>query len=99
MPFFVYILECADGTYYVGHTASTRNRFLAHALGIAAVHTRTRGAARLVHREPFATRLDAIRRERQLKGWTRAKKAALIAGNLARLKSLARSRQSRSVAR
>jgi len=88
--FFVYILVCSDGSFYVGHTNDLRQRLESHNAGTAADHTRNRRSVRLAYSESQPTRVTAIQRERQLKGWTRAKKEALIQGDLNRLHSLAR---------
>ena len=91
--FFVYILVCSDGSYYVGHTHDIARRLENHAAGIAAVFTRERRPVRLVYCESQPTREEAVQRERQIKGWSRAKKEALIRGDLARLHSLSRCRR------
>jgi predicted GIY-YIG superfamily endonuclease len=91
--FFVYILACSDASYYVGHTHDVARRLEAHAAGIAAAFTRERRPVRLVYCESQPTREAAVRRERQIKGWTRAKKEALIRGDLAGLHSLSRRRR------
>ena len=95
--FFVYILECVDGSYYVGHTHDLSLRLRAHNAGTAAVHTRERCPVRLVYSETHPSREVAARRERQLKGWTHRKKKALVEGDIANLRALSRSgvRQSR----
>jgi predicted GIY-YIG superfamily endonuclease len=95
--FFVYILQCADGSYYVGHTNSLVLRLRAHEDGTAAAHTRMRRPVRLVYSEKQPSREAAARRERQLKGWNHRKKEALIDGDIASLRALSRrgARQSR----
>ena len=85
---FVYILRCADGSYYVGHTSDLSRRIARHNEGKAAVHTAARRPVTLAYSEEFETERQAIARERQLKGWTRAKKEALIAGDLDLLRRL-----------
>jgi predicted GIY-YIG superfamily endonuclease len=60
--------------------------------GSASVHTASKGAAELVWVDEFATREEAFARERQIKGWSRKKKEALIAGDWERVKTLARCR-------
>jgi predicted GIY-YIG superfamily endonuclease len=89
---WVYILESADRTLYAGQTHNLRERLRKHRLGLGSKLTRDHPGSRLVLVEgPFAPDA-AIRRERQLKGWSRAKKLALIGGDLTRLHSLARRR-------
>ena len=94
MP-IVYILRCADGSYYVGQTRNLKRRLEAHRSGLAASFTRDRRPVRLVYFEPQPTAPDAALRERQLKGWTRAKKEALIRRDLDALHGLSRRRGTR----
>lgn len=79
---FVYILQCADGSFYIGETGDLVSRLGAHNSGIAAAHTAKRRPVQLVYAEEHVNRQLARARERQIKGWTRAKKAALIAGGI-----------------
>lgn len=91
MPFYVYMLRCSDGSYYVGHTDNLENRFAAHQAGsIPDCYTHDRRPVTLVFSDEFQTRDEAFQAERQLKGWSRAKKEALINGNIRRLKVLSR---------
>ena len=91
--FHVYILVCSDGSFYVGHTNDLSQRLAAHNAGTAAQHTRDHRPVRIAYSEPHPTRIAAMQRERQIKGWTRSKKEALIEGDVDRLHSLARSGQ------
>ena len=91
--FTVYILECSDGSYYVGHTEDVDARLKAHNDGRAARYTYPRRPVTLAYSENFKTEDEAIRRELQIKGWARAKKEALIAGDLDRLKVLSKRRR------
>jgi len=88
----VYILSCSDRSYYIGHAKDLQARIQAHDTGRAAAHTRRHRPARLVYVEIQPTRLAAIRRERQIKRWSRAKKEALIKGNHDALRSLSKRR-------
>ena len=81
MP-FVYVLRCADDRLYIGVTDDVLRRVSKHNEGTASWFTAQRRPVEVVYVEARATRLSAFRRERQLKGWTRAKKEALIAGDL-----------------
>ncbi len=90
MSFHVYILRCSDASYYTGHTDDLEKRIAEHERGGPSVYTRKRRPVRLVYAEEFAGRIDALERERQLKGWSRAKKEALISGNWQRLHHLSR---------
>ena len=93
MPFFAYLLRCNDGSYYAGHTEELEVRLAQHQTGLLGGYTATRRPVVLVWSESFATRDEAIAAERRIKGWRRAKKEALIAGDWDRLPYLARNRQ------
>jgi predicted GIY-YIG superfamily endonuclease len=90
--FFVYILRCSDNSLYVGHTANMEERVKVHNDGRGALWTACRRPVVLLYWEPYALEVDAIARERQLKRWTHAKKLALINGDQAKLKALAKRR-------
>ncbi len=89
-PFFVYMLECSDRSLYVGHTDDLEARLVQHETGALGGHTSTRRPVRLVWSEEMISREEALTCELQLKGWSRAKKWALIEGDWALLKRLAR---------
>ena len=93
MIWFAYILRCGNGSYYVGHTSNTDRRLIRHRNGTGAQHTATYHPECILHQEEFGTEGEAVRRELQIKRWSRAKKEALIAGNMAKLRSLSRSRE------
>jgi predicted GIY-YIG superfamily endonuclease len=86
----IYILLCSDSSYYIGHTTNVKARLKAHNEGRGAAHTFKHRPVVLVFTEAHPTKLTAIRRERQLKRWTRAKKEALIRGDLDLLHKLSR---------
>ena len=90
MDFWTYMLRCADGSYYVGHTDKGDERLSEHHLGIGCLYTRKRRPVVLVWSDRFAAREEALEAERTLKGWSRAKKEAFIKGNLGRLVLLSR---------
>ena len=92
MAFWVYILRCADDSYYVGHTENLELRVAQHQSGDLDGYTKPRRPVRLVYSEEFRTRDDAFAAERQIKGWGRQKKEALIAGDWERLRVLAQRR-------
>lgn len=96
MSFYVYILRCSDGSYYVGHTDDLETRVAAHNRGEIEGYTRGRRPVRLVFAHGFPSRENALSRERQIKGWSRAKKEALIKSNWARLQRLSRAHGSTS---
>jgi predicted GIY-YIG superfamily endonuclease len=85
---FVYILRCADDSLYIGETNDVARRLVRHNLGAAAGHTARHRPVRVVYTEEYASRADCLKRERQLKRWTRAKKEALITGDKRALKTL-----------
>jgi len=89
---FAYIIQCADGSLYVGHTFNLRNRIKLHNSGCGALHTRIKGPVILVYSEKHINVLHAIQRELQIKKWSRAKKFALITGNTGLLRKLSQSR-------
>ena len=75
----VYVLECADGTYYTGYTTDVDRRVAEHDAGEGAKYTRGRTPVELVHAEEFQTRSAAMRREAEIKRLSRAAKEALVA--------------------
>ena len=79
MP-FVYILRCADGSFYVGSTRSLEQRLEQHSSGTGARYTSTRLPVELVFAEEFAYIGEAYAREKQIQGWGRSKRLALISG-------------------
>lgn len=90
--FWVYILQSADYALYIGQTNNLPERLRKHGLGLGSKHTHDHDGPRLVFCEgPFPAG-DAVRREQQLKRWSRNKKDALIRGDYSRLKSLSRQR-------
>ncbi len=94
MNAYVYILRCADGSYYVGSTrGSLDDRVAQHNAGSFGGYTARRRPVTLVYAHGFQQITDAIAAERQLKGWSRAKKEALIAGEVDLLHLLAKRRR------
>jgi len=75
---FVYILQCSDNSYYVGSTNNLTRRFEEHNNGIGANYTKQRLPVKLVYFEECQSLEEAYLRERQLHGWSRKKKEALI---------------------
>lgn len=82
MPYWVYILRCADDTLYTGIATDVDRRFRAHAGGRGAKYTRTHGAVEIVYRACCGEKGDALRREAAIKKLTRAEKLALIAADI-----------------
>ena len=85
---YVYILRCADDSLYIGETGDLADRLARHNDGRGCVFTASRRPVTLVYAEQHATRNGAVKRERQLKRWTRSKKEALVASDLRLLKRL-----------
>ena len=83
-PYFVYILRCADGTLYTGSTKDLTAREHAHNEGRGAKYTAGRTPVKIVYSESCESRSHAMKREAQIKGWTRQRKAALVAGDAGR---------------
>jgi predicted GIY-YIG superfamily endonuclease len=93
---YVYILRCADGSYYTGTARkSLEQRLAEHNAGTLAGFTSTRLPVELLYSESFAKIKDAIAAERKIKGWSRVKKEALIAGRLDLLPGLSKRRKKR----
>lgn len=92
MAAWVYILECADGSFYTGCTTHIDQRIAQHQSGECGGYTSTRLPVDVVHVTEFQTVLDAIDAERKIKRWTRAKKLALIEGRFSDLPGLSLSR-------
>ena len=93
MPFWTYMLHCAGGAFYVGHTDNLEQRIAQHEQGSIAGFTSDRLPVKLVWCECFTQRIEALEMERRLKGWSRAKKMALIRGDWDEISVLARSRK------
>ena len=89
MGFWVYILRCADRSYYTGHTDNLEERIAKHQMGEIEGYTSTRRPVKLLFSEEFSTRAEALAVERQIKGWTRRKKEALIRGDWSEVSRLA----------
>jgi putative endonuclease len=93
--FRVYLLRCADGSYYAGHTDDLDRRIGEHTSGACGGYTSTRLPVELVFSQSCATRIEALSLERQIKGWGRAKKEALIRGDWNEVSRLAKGRARR----
>jgi putative endonuclease len=96
---WLYILRCSDGSYYTGTSRQEEldTRISEHNLGTHDGYTATRRPVELVYSAHFDSIVEAIASERQIKGWSRAKKEALIRGDYDALPTLAaRRKKSRS---
>ncbi len=87
--FWVYILKCADDSYYTGHTDNLEKRIAEHQCGTFPGFTSKRRPVELVFCQMFTSREDAFAAERKIKGWSRAKKEALIDRNWEEVSRLA----------
>ncbi|MFN0299225.1 MAG: GIY-YIG nuclease family protein [Burkholderiales bacterium] len=92
MTFWVYIVRCADGSYYTGHTDNLETRIAQHSTGaIPGCYTLNRRPIELVFSQEFPARDEALAAEQQIKGWSRKKKEAMIAGDWGEVSRLGRS--------
>jgi putative endonuclease len=87
---WIYIVECSDGSYYTGSTIDLERRLWEHNEGIAANFTKKRLPVKLVFAEQSDSIETAFLREKQVQGWSRAKKLALIEGRMGDLPGLSR---------
>lgn len=90
MKGYTYILECSDGSYYTGSTKDLELRIRQHQNGKGANHTKKRLSINLVYVEIFNRIDEAFQREKQIQGWSRKKKEALIDGKHNQLPRLSR---------
>ena len=86
--YYLYLALCENNSIYTGVTNNLNRRLTEHRTRSGGWHTKLYPAIKFLHTEKFQTKQEAIRREKQLKGWTRAKKEALIKGDLKLLKKL-----------
>ncbi len=93
MSFWVYLLRCADNSYYTGHTDNLEKRIAEHREGEIKGYTSTRLPVTLVFHQEFPTREEALASELQIKGWSRKKKEAMIRGDWEEVSRLARKRK------
>lgn len=75
---YVYVLECADDSFYTGYTTDVERRVAEHDAGEGAKYTRGRAPVALVYTESFGSRSAAMRREHEIKTFSRAHKERLI---------------------
>ncbi len=88
--FWVYILRCADGSYYTGHTDNLQNRIDQHQAGECEGYTASRRPVELAWAQECVTREEALSAERQIKGWSRKKKEAMMRGDWREVSRLGR---------
>ena len=97
--YYVYILYCVDGSFYVGSARDLHKRVKAHNTGRGAAHTFEHPPVYLLYSETFDTETVAVTRERQLKRWSHKNKQALIDANVEGLKDLSKNRSAYGNAR
>lgn len=90
MAFYTYILQCADRSYYTGHTDDLEKRIAQHHDGTLPGYTHDRRPVDLVWVQEFPSRYEALEAEQRIKGWSRAKKEALIRTDWSAVQRLAR---------
>lgn len=76
--YFVYLIECRDGSLYTGITTNLERRFAEHKSGIGGHYTRAKEVRKIVHSEKYPDRSSASKRESEIKSWRREKKLALF---------------------
>ncbi|MBS0480551.1 MAG: GIY-YIG nuclease family protein [Proteobacteria bacterium] len=96
MAFWTYMLHCRGGYLYIGHTDDLERRIAEHQTGHYPGFTADHQPVELVWSDQFQHREDAKAAEKKLKGWSRAKKLALIRGDWARISALAKKKSSPS---
>jgi putative endonuclease len=82
MPFYCYILECSDGTFYTGWSTDPQRRLKQHNRGMGARYTRTRAPLHLVYTEELPDKSSALKRERAIKALSRPRKKKLISSQV-----------------
>jgi tRNA/rRNA methyltransferase len=92
VDFYTYLLRCSDGHYYAGHTDDLDARIAHHQSGAVPGYTQKRRPVQLIWADRFPDRDSAFAAERQIKGWSRAKKEALVRGDWDALRELAKKR-------
>ncbi len=85
---YVYILKCGNGCLYTGITDDLERRFKEHARGKGGHFTKSFGAEKILYSKQCSDKSSALKREAQIKGWTRREKLALIEGKIELLKNL-----------
>jgi predicted GIY-YIG superfamily endonuclease len=90
VEFWVYVLRCADGSYYTGHTDNLGMRLTEHQRGNGGRYTSMRLPVTLVFSLECISRNEAVARERQIKGWSRKKKEAMLRGSWAEVSQISK---------
>ena len=95
MTAWTYILRLKSGQLYIGSTTDLDRRFAEHTAGQACRSTKLDPPVKVVYSESLPTFSDARKREAQIKRWSRAKKEALVAGDMVKQRNLSKSRNNR----
>ncbi len=95
MTFWVYLLRCADGSYYTGHTDDLEKRIGEHHTGAIGGYTSTRLPVELAWSQECTTRDEALAAELQIKGWSRKKKEAMMRSDWSAVSLLAKKKNFR----
>jgi len=96
MHFFVYILDCSDGTFYTGNTSNLILRISQHHVGNNPTsYTYHRRPVKLIWAQEFPSRYEALRFERQIKGWSHKKKQALIEDDIMKIHQIVKQERKR----
>jgi len=76
--YFVYLILCKDNNIYTGITNNPERRFIEHKTKSGGWHTKLHKAIKILYTEKFTNKEEALKREKQIKGWRREKKLNLI---------------------
>jgi putative endonuclease len=76
--YYVYLIQCEDGSFYTGITANVERRFKEHQTKSGGWYTKLHKVIKLLYTEQYPTKHEALKREKQIKGWRREKKLNLI---------------------
>ena len=88
--YYIYIIKCKNGSYYIGHTNDLKRRMKDHQAGYGSKFTTDNQTDAPLYFEEFNSRSEAMKRETQLKKWSKAKKKALIESDLEKLHELSK---------
>jgi predicted GIY-YIG superfamily endonuclease len=97
MGFWTYMLHCRGGYFYTGHTEDLETRIAQHESGWLPGFASDHPPIRLVWSQEFEARYEALAAERQIKGWSRSKKMALIQGDWLKISQLGKNKDSPSI--
>jgi putative endonuclease len=78
MTYFVYILLCQDGSFYTGSTNDVEKRFKDHINGKGARYTKSHKPIKVIYKEDFTSKSEALKREAEIKSWSRKMKENMI---------------------